>query len=1092
MHNHTEYSIKDGFGHVDEMLDRANEIGLTGIAFTEHGNVFSAPYAGKLKDKYSNIKIVYGCEFYEAFDVNIRDKNNKYFHLIILAKNERGRIAINNLITRSEFEGKYNKPRVDLSMIGDYGNDLIVSTACLASKIAKESDYQKCIEYIWEYKSIFPHFYLEMQSHEHIDQEVYNKKILALSKDTNTPFIITTDSHAPTKETLEFQGRHVQIAQDKETMGEVYEGCYLQTVDEIHEIMDSQIGYENVCKGLDEANKALELIEDVNVPFQEPKLPTYPLPDGFESNKEYLRYLVEDGWKNRRFIDKLSSEKQSVRRERLEYELDVIDKMGFNGYFLIVWDFIEWGRKNGVNFDDGRGSGAGSIVCYLLGITGVDPIKYNLIFERFLNPERIGLPDIDVDAHPKEKVIDYLKNKYGALKVCQIANFSYITPCVAIKDAARVLDRDKERIDNGWKMGAKLADKISKLFTEDTFEKCIALNGAEIKSKYKDEKFKDLFRIARALSGRVRQTSTHAGGVGIVDTSVNDYMPMFLTKKDEQAIQVDKRLVEEIGIVKFDILGLATLGIIRDTVNMTGISQWEIDPNNDDFATDKKTFELLQSAKTNCVFQVESQGMKDLLARLKPTNLEDVCAVLALYRPDTMDVLDDFIDRKNGKKSIEYLHEDMKPIFSNTYGCMAYQEQMMDVVRVFGGRTYGGADKFRKGIGKKDINLVKAEAHKLHQEILDNGYDETIAKAISDNMANKGGYAFNKSHSLAYAVVTLQTAYLKANYPVEFFCAVLNSVYKDGGKVNKYILDAQEFGVEVLPPHINKSSKEFTVHDGKILFGISSINGIGDTLTDTILEERQNGKFTGIENLLERVKLNKTQMITLIKSGALPTKNKANMILKYATTTQDTKDYPEYKPVKSLPTLLELQTKWGIDTSTIKDKETRLKLYNDARKKEHDTTKKAEWVLKKKDNEKKIIQEFKEKYMQDEAFWEFEALSIFLNDNPFKELQQHIAQDFYEVEEDMDCIVVGVISSIQKKKDRNKKDYAFVRVYESNGLLEGLCWNSVYVKHMDLISKGNKLAFYGAKSTDETFIVKKIKTIDAWLEDRDLGEVVNL
>ena len=1091
IHNHTMFSIKDGFGTVEEMLERAKEIGLTGIAFTEHGNVFSAPYVNKQKKNYNELKVVYGVEFYECFDINVKDKENKYFHLIALAKNEKGRIGINSLITDSEFYGKYNKPRVDLSMLKKYADDLIITSACLASKLSRETDYKKCIEYINEYKSIFKHFYLEMQSHSHIEQEQYNKKILKLSKDTNTPFVITTDSHSPTKEMLEFQARHVQIAQDKETASESYEGCYLQSEEEIHEIMDKQIGYENVCKGLEETNKILENIEEVNVPFQEPKLPTFSLPTGFDTNSQFLRHLCNIGW-NYRKIDKMTKEEQEVRVKRLERELSVIENMGFEGYFLIEWDCMEWGRKNGVEFNRGRGSGAGSIVCYLLRITDIDPIKYNLIFERFLNSERVGLPDIDTDADPKEKLINYLKEKYGRYNVCQVLNFSYITPCVAIMDTARVLDRDKDRIEKGWKIGSKQASQISKLFTEKTFDKCYELNGDEINKLYSDEKYYDLFRIAKMLSGRIRQTSTHAGGVCITDNKVNEYMPMTLTKDGEQVIQADKRIVEEIGMVKYDFLGLKTLAIINEAKRLTNLTDWDLDPNNEKFINDEKTIKLLQSAKTNCVFQVESQGMKDLLLRLKPTCLEDISSVLALYRPDSMGELENFIQVKNGEKQAEYLHENMKSIFKDTYGCMIYQEQMMEVVRVFGGRTYGGSDMFRKAIGKKNLELVKAESEKLYKEILENGYDEDIARAISKNMSEKGGYCFNKSHSLAYAVTTWTTAYLKANYPVEFFCAVLNTVYKDNGKVNKYILDAQEFGVNVLPPHINKSKKDFSVSDGSILFGLSSITNIGDNIAEEIIKEReQNGKYKDLNDLNSRIKINKKQMVYLIKSGALPTKNKSNMLKKYALLDLEAeKQYPEYKPVKSLPSLLQLNTEWGIDTNIVKDKDERIRLYNEARKKKHDTVLKEEWELKNKKNILEKTKLFQEKYMQEEQYWEFEALSIFLSNNPFKEIQKHITQNFYEIEDNMDCVVIGIISSIQKKKDRNKKDYAYVRVYESQGLLEGICWSSNYTKYMNDIKKGNKLAFYGEKSGNETFIIKKIKTIDQWIEDREL-EVIN-
>lgn len=1088
IHNHTEFSIKDGFGHVEEMFDRALNIELKGIAFTEHNNVMSAPYAYELKkknEKYKDLKFVYGVEFYECFDISIRDINNKYFHLIALAKNEKGRVAINSLITDSEFYGKYVKGRVDLNMMKKYADDIIVTSACLASKLSRECDYDKCIEYVNEYKSIFKHFYLEMQSHKSQDQYEYNKKILRLAKDTNTKFVITTDSHAPTEDMLEYQGRCVQIAQDRETMSESYEGCYLQSIEEIHKVMDSQIGKENVDLGLNNTLEILDLIdsENISVPFQSPILPSFTLPVGFNNSDDYLRHLCKENWFKRKF-DTLSQAEQDVRKSRLEFELESIKQMGFSGYFLIVWDALNYGRENGVEIGRGRGSAGGSLVCYLTYITDVDPVKYGLIFERFLNPERVGLPDADIDLSPKEIVIQYLKEKYGRYRVCQVMNLSYITPLLAIKDTIRVLDRDEDRIEKGWKIGATNANDLAKYFTERDFDKCI--EQASIPDKFKEEKYDDVYRIARMLSGRIRHTSTHAGGVGIVDTNINEYMPMHLSKDGEQVIQVDKHYVEDIGIVKFDFLGLGTLNVIKEARELANLTNWDLDPNNPVFENDTKAYELLSSGNTNCVFQVESQGMKDLLVRVKPTKLSEVCDVISLYRPDSMDVLEDYIAVKNGEKEATYIHDDMKDIFKDTYGQMAYQEQLMNVVRKFGGRTYGGSDKFRKGIGKKDIELVKKEADTLYYEIKNNGYSEDVARKISDNMASKGGYMFNLSHGIEYAVTTLSTAYLKANYTVEFFCAVLNQACNDGGKVNKYILDAQSFGVQIVCPHINKSKKKFTVVDGKILFGFNSINGIGDSVIDLILSERENGKFLSMCDLVTRVKLNKAQVVALIKSGALPTKSKKEMIKEYALMLMDKEvgEYKEYSPVKSLPSILELKTKWNVEAN---NKEERLVLFNEARKKHHDTVGKQEWLSNQKQKRDDIKKEFMEKYMQDEAFWEFESLSIFLENNPFKDIYQYITQDFYTVEEGMECIVVGVISSIQKKKDRNKKDYAYVRVYESEGILEGIAWNQIYNKYIDVIKKGNKLAFYGEKSGDESFIIKKIKGVDEWIQDRKLG-----
>lgn len=392
LHNHSDASFCDGFSKPIEYLQKAKELGLHALALTEHGGFESAPYIDILSKDFPDIKIIFGCEMYECFDVDIKDPNNKYFHLLVLCKNEQGRQALNKLITESNFRGFYYKPRIDINMIKPYAKDLIICSACLASKLARETDYKKCVNYVKEYKAVFPNFFLEMQSHRSLDQAQYNQKILQLANDTSTDFIITTDSHAVSQSELYYQARFVQIARDADTMSESYEECYMQSDEEIHNIMDSQIGYENVCIGLDNTNKIADMCDEVHLPFSEPKIPTFQVDPRFNSDYDQLVYLCEQGWKNRK-IDKMSEYDIQVRRERYEYELSVIHEMGFVSYFLIVWDFIKWARDNGVVVGDGRGSAGGSLICYLLGISALDPIKYDLIFERFLNKERISLPD---------------------------------------------------------------------------------------------------------------------------------------------------------------------------------------------------------------------------------------------------------------------------------------------------------------------------------------------------------------------------------------------------------------------------------------------------------------------------------------------------------------------------------------------------------------------------------------------------------------------------------------------------------------------------------------------------------------------------
>lgn len=724
LHTHDMYSLLDGFGTPEEMLQRAKEIGLKALAITNHGNEYSWVYYDKLKTKYPEIKIIYGVELYEVFDISIKDNRDKRFHLIALAMNERGRIALNKIITKSNLEDFYYKPRVQISDIAPYAEDLIITSACLASKIAREDDYTKCVDYVNEYKKVFPHFYLEMQSHKTDDQYAYNNKILQLSHDTDTPFIITTDAHAATKEDLYFQGRHVQIAHDSETMSESYEGCYLQSEEEIYSTLSDNIGQENVKVGLENTNIIANMCEDVCMPFQDAQLPTFPLPDGFETNYDYLKELIHQGWHTRHF-DKMSPEKQKVYKDRIDYELNIIHSMKFDGYFLIVRDFINYAKTHGVKVGAGRGSGAGSLVCFTIGITNLDPIKYGLIFERFLNPERISMPDLDIDVSDRSVVINYLIEKYGENRVCQIINFSFITPTVAIKDVGKIL---------GFKYGEM--DNLAKKFSYDTFDECIEHNREFVESH---PEYTELFQIARKLSGRVKTVSAHAGGVGIVDTEITDYMAMKLGSKGEHVISVDKRVIEEIGIIKFDILGVQTLTMLQEIQADLKLEDWELDINNPEFENQTKPYELLKSTRTNGVFQVESAGMKDLLGRLQVNNMEELSAVLALYRPDSMPALEEFIACKHDPSLVHYIHSDMKHILGNTYGCLLYQEQLLDIVRTFGGRSYGKADLFRKAIGKKNIELVKQESAKLYQEIIDNKYDKAIAKTISDDLSTKGG-----------------------------------------------------------------------------------------------------------------------------------------------------------------------------------------------------------------------------------------------------------------------------------------------------------------------------------------------------------------
>jgi len=1076
LHNHTYYSLLDGYGSPKEMLDRAKEIGLKAFAITEHGNVYSHIYFDLIKKDYPDIKMIYGCELYECEDITIKDKDNKYFHLICLIRNEQGRKDLNKVITKSNFEGFYFKPRCTVEDIKPYAENFVISSACLASKLARELDFEKCIEYVNEYKEAFPYFFLEMQSHSHQDQCSYNQKILELSKRTNTPFIITTDSHAPKKEDLYYQDKLIQIGRkssnnDKNAIenSEVYEGCYMQSEDEIHEIMDSQIGYENVCLGLENTNKVADLIENVDMPFQKPQLPTFPLPDGYRDNNEFLWHLVRQGWKDRGY-DNLSEDEQQVRRTRLSYEMGIIHSMGFDGYFLFVWDFIKAAEKLGIEVGKGRGSAAGSLVCYCCHITDIDPIKYGLIFERFLNPERVGLPDIDTDVGNRDAIIDYLVDKYGEERVCQIINYSYITPTVAITDVGKILGFPYNQMQ-----------KLSQKFTFDKWDDCMKANPNLLAD---NPQYADLFDIAKHLSGRVKTVSIHAGGVGIVDTTINDYMPMKIGTKGEHVIQVDKHYVEDIGIVKFDLLGVATLNLVKEIKDDLHLDPWDYDINNPEFENDRATYELLASGKTNGVFQVESAGMKDLLIRLKPKleqlDFEVISVILALYRPDSMGALDEYVEMATGGSRPPSIHPDMDEILKDTNYCMIYQEQLLDIVKKFGGRTYGGADLFRKAIGKKIVELVQKESEILRGEIVANGYSKEIADKIANELSQKGGYLFNKSHSYSYAVLCFETAWFKAHYPTYFFKALFNQNKDKAGAINKYILDARYFNVDIMPPNINHSGMNFTVDKDKVLFGLSAIGGIGESLSKQIIEERENnGIYKSFNDLIQRLSLGKASVIALIKSGAIPCKNKREKLISYLKS--------EYQPLKfsevqSLPTYKKLEEDWNIDLKKyvipssgkriVYDKEALLTEYNRLKKIQFEENQKVRF--------QKYIDDNK-KYLEDEQFWEFQTLQVFINDNPFDAAYTFLTP-FEDVPDGEKCTLVGIIAKVQKKKDKNGKQFAYINIYSSFGLVEGIVWHSQLKEYEDLVKKGQQVAILCKKDSEEKVIVEKLKPYSKWLE----------
>ena len=623
--------------------------------------------------------------------------------------------------------------------------------------------------------------------------------------------------------------------------------------------------------------------------------------------------------------------------------------------------------------------------------------------------------------------------------------------------------------------------KLSQKFTFDKWDDCIKANPNLLAD---NPQYADLFDIAKHLSGRVKTVSIHAGGVGIVDTTINDYMPMKIGTKGEHVIQVDKHYVEDIGIVKFDLLGVATLNLVKEIKDDLHLDPWDYDINNPEFENDRPTYELLASGKTNGVFQVESAGMKDLLIRLKPKleqlDFEVISVILALYRPDSMGALDEYVEMATGGSRPPSIHPDMDEILKDTNYCMIYQEQLLDIVKKFGGRTYGGADLFRKAIGKKIVELVQKESEILRGEIVANGYSKEIADKIANELSQKGGYLFNKSHSYSYAVLCFETAWFKAHYPTYFFKALFNQNKDKAGAINKYILDARYFNVDIMPPNINHSGMNFTVDKDKVLFGLSAIGGIGESLSKQIIEERENnGIYKSFNDLIQRLSLGKASVIALIKSGAIPCKNKREKLISYLKS--------EYQPLKfskvqSLPTYKKLEEDWNIDLKKyvipssgkriVYDKEALLTEYNRLKKIQFEENQKVRF--------QKYIDDNK-KYLEDEQFWEFQTLQVFINDNPFDAAYTFLTP-FEDVPDGEKCTLVGIIAKVQKKKDKNGKQFAYINIYSSFGLVEGIVWHSQLKEYEDLVKKGQQVAILCKKDSEEKVIVEKLKPYSKWLE----------
>ncbi len=895
LHVHTEYSLLDGSSKIKELVARAKELGMDSIAITDHGVMYGVIDFYRAAREIG-IKPIIGCEVYVApgsrFDKEISSGEDRYNHLVLLAENNTGYYNLIKIVSKGFVEGFYYKPRVDAQVLEEYHEGIIALSACLAGEIPKylvAGFYEEACKAALKYKKIFGegNFFLELQDHGIPEQKLVNQQLVRMSRELGIELVATNDSHYTYASDAEAHDILLCIQTGKkvsDTDRMRYEGgqYYCKSPEEMASLFPyAPQAIENTHKIADRCN--------VEIEFGVTKLPHFDVPQGYDS-WSYLNYLCFEGLKER-----YGENPQDSLVQRLNYELSVIKQMGYVDYFLIVWDFINYAKKNGISVGPGRGSAAGSIVAYTLYITELDPIKYNLIFERFLNPERVSMPDIDVDFcyERRQEVIDYVVEKYGKDKVVQIVTFGTLAAKGVIRDVARVLD-----------MPYAMADSLAKMVPQElgiTLSKTLEYKGELWEAYNSDPQVKYLIDMCLRLEGLPRHTSMHAAGVLICPQSADNYVPLSRSSEGIITTQYVMTTLEELGLLKMDFLGLRTLTVIQNAEKLVNRDpSKKLDMSKIDYS-DKGVYELIGSGKDEGVFQLESGGMKSFMKELKPQNIEDIIAGISLYRPGPMDFIPQYIKGKNNQDAIVYDCPQLEPILKPTYGCIVYQEQVMQIVRDLAGYSWGRSDLVRRAMSKKKGSVMEKERKNFiygnpEENVpgcIANGISEAVANKIYDEMIDFAKYAFNKSHAACYAVVAYQTAYLKLHYPVEFMAALMTSVMGNAGKITEYVLICRQMNIEILPPDVNEGEWDFSVSGNSIRYGMSAIKNIGRPVVEAIVLERNlNGRFKDLNDFVERMTglgVNKRCLENLIKAGAMDSlnANRHQMMLGYTSLVDD-------------------------------------------------------------------------------------------------------------------------------------------------------------------------------------------------------------
>ena len=1081
LHVHTEYSLLDGSSKISELLPRAKELGMDSLAITDHGVMYGVIDFYK-KAKEVGIKPILGCEIYVApgsrFDREQSRGEDRYYHLVLLAENNQGYKNLMKIVTRGFTEGYYYRPRVDYEVLERYHEGIIALSACLAgeipNKILKE-DYEGAREAARKMNALFGpgNFFLELQDHGLRQQTQVNSVIMRMSKELDIPLVVTNDVHYIREEDAVPHDillciQTGKLVTDKDRMR--YEGgqFFLKSEEEMQKVFPyAREAMENTHKIAERCN--------VEIVFGEQKVPKFDVPEGYDAFS-YLKELCEKG-----LVKRYGDPPPEELKERLAYELDTIKNMGYVDYFLIVWDFIRFAKSQGIAVGPGRGSAAGSIVSYCLEITNIDPIRYQLIFERFLNPERVSMPDIDIDFcyERRQEVIDYVYEKYGKDKVVQIITFGTMAARMAVRDVGRAMNIPYAQVD-----------KVAKMIPMElgiTIEKALKHNP-ELRQAYEaDEVTKNLIDMSMRLEGLPRHTSIHAAGVVIGSEPLDEFVPLSRGADNVITTQFTMTTIEELGLLKMDFLGLRTLTVIQDAVRMVEKKTGQpLDINAIDY-NDAAVYEMIGQAKTEGVFQLESAGMKSFMRELKPGNLEDIIAGISLYRPGPMDFIPKYIKGKNNKESIRYSCPELEEILEPTYGCIVYQEQVMQIVMKLAGYTLGRSDLVRRAMSKKKADVMaKERANFVYgneeegvEGCIKRGIPEDVANHVFDEMIDFAKYAFNKSHAAAYAVVAYQTAWLRCHYPMEFMAALLTSVITNPKKITEYINTCRSMGIRILQPDINEGESGFSVSGDAIRYGLSAIKSLGKNVIDAMIEEREaHGKYKNLKDFMERLtskEINKRTIENLIKAGALDslgaTRRQLMMVYAYVLDEVSREKKENITGQMSL-----------------------FDFFSEEEKKEYEI-------------QYPDVGEFE---MSQKLAFEKEVLGIYVSGHPLQDymasMEKQITAKTTDFEPDEESglavvkdgrnyIVGGLISNVTVKLTKTNQNMAFITLEDLYGTVEVILFPRDYQKYRDLLVMDTGVYVRGRASVSEengklvaeTVIAMDQVPKEVWIQTPNIG-----